>query len=179
MPATEILDVIRYFGTRKKIFNVHFRNIRGKREDFQEVYPDEGDVDMFQPVKAYNQPAYTDVLMPNHLPRHPPGPRLRLGLHPSPPPRGPVAESKGPGRVACRSSRRTRTPIVTNRVVASRLPANRRAKPIATNRPVLLIFDSNASGATERALGAFGFLRCDRSAFRGPPLLGKDGGPRP
>ena len=27
-PATEIHDVIRYFGTRDKIFNIHFRNIR-------------------------------------------------------------------------------------------------------------------------------------------------------
>ena len=38
-PGKEIFDVIRYFGSRKKIFNVHFRNIRGKRDDFQEVYP--------------------------------------------------------------------------------------------------------------------------------------------
>ena len=28
-PGEEIYDVIRYFGTRKKIFNVHFRNIKG------------------------------------------------------------------------------------------------------------------------------------------------------
>ena len=41
-PGEEIFDVIRYFGTRKKIFNVHFRNIRGHRNDFLEVYPDEG-----------------------------------------------------------------------------------------------------------------------------------------
>ena len=33
-PGKEIFDVIRYFGSRKKIFNVHFRNIRGKRNDF-------------------------------------------------------------------------------------------------------------------------------------------------
>ena len=39
-PGREIFDVIRYFGSRKKIFNVHFRNIRGKRDDFMEVYPD-------------------------------------------------------------------------------------------------------------------------------------------
>ena len=31
-PGKEIYDVIRYFGSRKKIFNVHFRNIRGHRE---------------------------------------------------------------------------------------------------------------------------------------------------
>ena len=29
-PGEQIYDVIRYFGQRKKIFNVHFRNIRGE-----------------------------------------------------------------------------------------------------------------------------------------------------
>jgi len=38
-PGQEICEVIRYFGSRRKIFNVHFRNIRGHRNDFQEVYP--------------------------------------------------------------------------------------------------------------------------------------------
>src|SRR3984957_17400921 len=42
-PGVEIYDVIRYFGSRNKIFNVHFRNIRGHRDDFMEVFPDEGD----------------------------------------------------------------------------------------------------------------------------------------
>ena len=44
--CAEIHDVIRYFGARGKIFNIHFRNIRGQRDDFQEVFPDEGDMDM-------------------------------------------------------------------------------------------------------------------------------------
>ena len=39
-PNAEIGDVIRYFGSRKKIFNVHFRNIRGHRDDFvAEMFP--------------------------------------------------------------------------------------------------------------------------------------------
>ena len=41
-PGKEIYDVIRYFGSRKKIFNVHFRNIRGHRDDFVEVFPGRG-----------------------------------------------------------------------------------------------------------------------------------------
>jgi mannonate dehydratase len=41
-PGAEIYDVIRYFGTRKKIFNIHFRNIRGHRNDFVEVYRTKG-----------------------------------------------------------------------------------------------------------------------------------------
>ena len=38
-PGKEIYDVIRWFGSRKKIFNVHFRNIRGQRDDFMEDPP--------------------------------------------------------------------------------------------------------------------------------------------
>jgi mannonate dehydratase len=69
-PGREIFDVIRYFGDRKKIFNVHFRNIRGKRDDFQEVFPDEGDVDMFQAMKVYKEVDYPYMMMPDHMPRH-------------------------------------------------------------------------------------------------------------
>ena len=37
---------IRWFGSRGKIFNVHFRNIKGGFLNFQETFPDDGDVDM-------------------------------------------------------------------------------------------------------------------------------------
>ena len=67
-PATQIYDVIRYFGMRKKIFNVHFRNIRGHRNDFVEVYPDEGDVDMVKAIKVYHEVGYPYMLMPDHVP---------------------------------------------------------------------------------------------------------------
>lgn len=69
-PAREIHDVIRHFGERKKIFNIHFRNIRGRRNDFQEVYPDEGDMDMFQVALTLNEVGYPYMLMPDHMPRH-------------------------------------------------------------------------------------------------------------
>jgi mannonate dehydratase len=67
-PAEEILDVIRYFAERRKIFNVHFRNIRGRRNDFQEVYPDEGDVDMWKAILAYRDAGYDGMLMYDHIP---------------------------------------------------------------------------------------------------------------
>jgi len=70
-PGKEIFDVIRYFGSRKKIFNVHFRNIRGKRDDFMEVYPDEGDVDMLKAMLAYRDVDYPYMIMPDHVPYHP------------------------------------------------------------------------------------------------------------
>jgi mannonate dehydratase len=67
-PGTQIYDVIRYFGTRKKIFNVHFRNIRGHRNDFVEVYPDEGDVDFVKAIQVYREVGYPHLLMPDHVP---------------------------------------------------------------------------------------------------------------
>jgi mannonate dehydratase len=47
-PGKEIYDVIRWFGSRDKIFNVHFRNIKGGFLNFQETFPDDGDVDMIR-----------------------------------------------------------------------------------------------------------------------------------
>jgi len=67
-PAKEIFDVIRYFGSRKKIFNVHFRNIRGKYLKFQETYPDDGDVDMLQAMRVYKEVGYDGMMMPDHVP---------------------------------------------------------------------------------------------------------------
>jgi mannonate dehydratase len=68
-PNKEIGDIIRYFGKRKKIFNVHFRNIRGKFLNFQEVYPDEGDVDMLAALKVYKEVGYDGMIMPDHAPQ--------------------------------------------------------------------------------------------------------------
>jgi mannonate dehydratase len=68
-PSTEIFDVIRYFGSRKKIFNVHFRNIRGHRDSFQEVFPDEGDVDFVKAIQTYREVGYDGMLMPDHVPQ--------------------------------------------------------------------------------------------------------------
>ena len=36
-PGEQIFDVIRYFGSRKKIFSVHFRNIEGGYLNFREI----------------------------------------------------------------------------------------------------------------------------------------------
>jgi mannonate dehydratase len=70
-PGNEIYDVIRYFGSRKKIFNVHFRNIRGHRDEFVEVYPDEGDVNFVKAIQVYKEVDYSGMLMPDHVPQAP------------------------------------------------------------------------------------------------------------
>jgi mannonate dehydratase len=67
-PAQEIFDVIRWFGMRKKIFNVHFRNIVGHRGHFREAFPDEGDVNLYKALMTYVEVGYDGMLMPDHVP---------------------------------------------------------------------------------------------------------------
>jgi mannonate dehydratase len=68
-PGRDIFDVIRWFGERGKLFNVHFRNIRGRRLDFVETFPDEGDMDMARSIAAYRDVGYRYMLMPDHVPK--------------------------------------------------------------------------------------------------------------
>jgi len=68
-PGTEIYDVIRYFGSRGKIFNVHFRNIKGGFLNFQETFPDDGDVDMIRALRVYKEVGYDGMIMPDHVPQ--------------------------------------------------------------------------------------------------------------
>jgi mannonate dehydratase len=70
-PGKEIYDVIRYFGSRGKIFNVHFRNIAGGFLNFRETFPDNGDVDMLRAVRVYKDVGYDGMIMPDHIPTIP------------------------------------------------------------------------------------------------------------
>ena len=70
-PGEELYEIVRYFGERGKLFNIHFRNIRGGLHNFQEVWPDEGDVDMYKVAQALRDVGYPYMLMPDHAPHHP------------------------------------------------------------------------------------------------------------
>jgi mannonate dehydratase len=67
-PGKQIYDVIRYFGSRGRIFNVHFRNIKGHFLNFQETFPDDGDVDMIRAMRVYKEVGYDGMMMPDHVP---------------------------------------------------------------------------------------------------------------
>ena len=68
-PGEEIFDVIRYFGSRKKIFSVHFRNIAGGFLNFRETFIDNGDVDMLKALRVYKEVGYDGMMMPDHVPQ--------------------------------------------------------------------------------------------------------------
>ncbi len=69
-PCNEVPDIIRYFGSRGKIFLCHFRNIVGGRNKFQEVWPDEGVMNMHRNMQALKEVGYEHMCVPDHAPGH-------------------------------------------------------------------------------------------------------------
>ncbi|MEO7189630.1 MAG: mannonate dehydratase [Vicinamibacterales bacterium] len=70
-PGEQIYDVIRYFGSRKKIFSVHFRNVEGGLLNFRETFVDNGSVDMLEAMRVYKEVGYDGMMMPDHVPQIP------------------------------------------------------------------------------------------------------------
>ncbi|MGQ9634204.1 MAG: mannonate dehydratase [Bryobacteraceae bacterium] len=62
------VEVCRYFGKRDCINHVHFRNVRMKipRQKYTEVFPDEGEVDMFGLMKELVRQKYPRLIYPEH-----------------------------------------------------------------------------------------------------------------
>jgi mannonate dehydratase len=67
-PNATVLEAIRTFGARQRIFMVHFRNINGGYLDFREAFPDEGVLDMPACLRAYRAAGYDGILCPDHVP---------------------------------------------------------------------------------------------------------------
>jgi mannonate dehydratase len=67
-PRTEMPGALRWFGERGKLFNIHYRNIRGAKLSFMEVFPDEGDVDMVEALRVLAEVGYPYMVMPDHVP---------------------------------------------------------------------------------------------------------------
>jgi len=66
--GVDVIEAIRYFGSRGKIQHVHFRNIKGSVPLFHESFIDDGDVDMFQALRTYKEVGFTGTIMPDHWP---------------------------------------------------------------------------------------------------------------
>ena len=67
----ELLEIVRYFGERNKIFTVHLRNIKGRRDHFTEWYPDSGDMDFYRVMKTLRDVEYPHAVLPDHMPSIP------------------------------------------------------------------------------------------------------------
>ncbi|MGD8238606.1 MAG: mannonate dehydratase [Armatimonadota bacterium] len=66
--GVDVIETIRHFGRMDKINHVHFRNVRGSAPKFDEVFVDDGDVDMLEAMRAYHEVGYQYALMPDHVP---------------------------------------------------------------------------------------------------------------
>ena len=64
----DIPSVIKYFGERKKIFFVHFRDIRGNKWNFEETFHDEGKTDMYKAMKTYYEVGFKGPMREDHVP---------------------------------------------------------------------------------------------------------------
>ncbi len=73
-PARQILPIVQYLGERGKIHQIHMRNIRGGLFDFQEVYPDEGEVDFSSIMRILRDTQFSGSICPDHMPVHPDDP---------------------------------------------------------------------------------------------------------
>jgi mannonate dehydratase len=69
MPGIDIYDVIDRFSGQGAIGYLHFRNVRGKVPHYEEVFVDEGDVDMQKALSIYVRNGYDGVIIPDHTPR--------------------------------------------------------------------------------------------------------------
>lgn len=64
----DLPGVIRHFGKQGKIFFVHFRDVRGTPEKFEETWHDAGKTDMLACMRAYKEINFEGVLRPDHVP---------------------------------------------------------------------------------------------------------------
>lgn len=64
-----VLDAIKYFGERGKIFYVHFRDVQGPVENFTECLLGDGNCDPVESIRALKQVGFNGFLIPDHVPR--------------------------------------------------------------------------------------------------------------
>jgi len=68
MASGNIYDAIAKYTSQGKISYVHFRNVKGKVPKYQEVFVDEGDIDIFQALRLFKKHGFEGVLIPDHTP---------------------------------------------------------------------------------------------------------------
>ena len=64
-----VLDAIRFFGERGKIFYVHFRDVLGPVEDFTECFLGDGNCSPVQTIRALKEVGFNGFLIPDHVPK--------------------------------------------------------------------------------------------------------------
>jgi len=69
-PSTDVLPIVQYLADKGKIHQVHMRNIRGGLNNFEEVYPDEGEMDFLKIMRILRDSQFSMSICPDHMPSH-------------------------------------------------------------------------------------------------------------
>jgi mannonate dehydratase len=64
----DVFEMIKEFGGRGKILDVHFRNVSGPLPHFVETFPDDGYLDLYQVMKSLRQVGFRGAMEPDHVP---------------------------------------------------------------------------------------------------------------
>jgi len=64
----DVLETIRYFGRRGKIFKVHFRNVTAPLPHFIETFVDDGYMNMYKVMKALREVNFDGAVIADHVP---------------------------------------------------------------------------------------------------------------
>lgn len=64
----EVVEAMRYFGSRGKIFYVHFRDVQGTVPKFQECFLDEGNVDVVEAMRTLKEVGFDGFIIDDHVP---------------------------------------------------------------------------------------------------------------
>jgi mannonate dehydratase len=64
-----VLEAISYFGERRKLFKVHFRNVSAPLPHFVETFVDDGYMDMYQVMRRLRAVNFEGVVIPDHIPQ--------------------------------------------------------------------------------------------------------------
>ena len=63
-----VLNGLRFFGERNKLFYIHFRDVRGTGHHFHEVFIGDGQVDLVAALKVLKEVNFTGFLIDDHTP---------------------------------------------------------------------------------------------------------------
>ena len=69
MEGEDIYEMIRYFGERRKILYVHFRNVSGQVPKFHEEFINTGYVDMHKAMTIYHEVGFDGFFIDDHVPQ--------------------------------------------------------------------------------------------------------------
>ena len=64
----DVLETIHYFGSRGKIFKIHFRNVNAPLPHFVETFVDDGYMDMYKVMRALREVNFNGAMIPDHIP---------------------------------------------------------------------------------------------------------------